>query len=345
MASQNTVLEIKTGRVTYRLPASQINIDALLVQFVGQVELEGIDVNIKISEPDEDTVDIIEDSAEKNNYQIIVKPIEFEITCSRGKKTIEVSKFNAYVERLIAITEDVDQSKITTAVVVNPDGTFSQVPTAIVMIDGKYYAKINSLTNSVYAVIYSPTTYKDTEGHWAEKDINDMASRLIISGVGNDLFRPERSITRAEFAAVMVRALGLRPERYNNNFSDVKAGEWHSGYISTASHYGLVSGYNDGTFRPEGKITRQEAMAILARAMDITKLEEGLEKDSSAILAAFSDNAHVSDWAKDTVSKCVKTGIVTGRNDGRIAPLGNITRAEAAIVVRRLLTKSGLINE
>ena len=63
----------------------------------------------------------------------------------------------------------------------------------------------------MYSVIYSHRTFNDVENHWAQKDILDMASRLIISGAGNDLFEPERSITRAEFAAVMVRALGLGP--------------------------------------------------------------------------------------------------------------------------------------
>jgi hypothetical protein len=345
MASKDAVLEIKTGQVTYTLPASQINIDAVSEQIGKQVELKDIAVSIKISEPAEDTVKIALDTANKNNYQIIVKPIEFEITCSSGSKTVEVTKFNAYVERMIAIPEGVDLSKITTGVVLNPDGTFSHVPTAIIMIDAKYYAKINSLTNSTYSIIYSPKTFKDIEGHWAEKDINDMASRLIISGAGNDLFEPERSITRAEFSAVMVRALGLRPEVYKNNYFDVKEGEWYSEYISTASYYGLVSGYDDGTFKPDGNINRQEAMAILARAMGATKLGEELEIDASSILAAFNDNADVSGWAKDSVSKCVKTGVVTGRDNGRIAPLDNITRAETTIMVRRLLLNSDLINK
>jgi hypothetical protein len=345
MASKDAVLEIKTGQITYTLPASQINIDAVSEQIGKQVELKDIAVSVKISEPATDTVKIVEDTADKNNYQIIVKPIEFEITCSSGSKTVEVSKFNAYVERMIAIPEGVDPSKITTGVILNSDGTFSHVPTVITMIDGKYYAKINSLTNSAYLLIYSPKTFRDVENHWAQKDIYDMASRLIISGVGNDLFEPERNITRAEFSAVMLRALGLRAEEYKNNFFDVKAGEWYREYISTSSYYGLVRGYDDGTFKPDGNITRQEAMAILARAMGATKLGEELEIDVSDILAAFDDNADVSDWAKDSVSKCVKTGVVTGRDNGRIAPLDNITRAETTIMVRRLLLHSGLINK
>jgi hypothetical protein len=341
MASEDAVLEIKTGQVTYTLPAAQINIDAVLEQ-IGK-QLKDIAVSVKISGPAAETVKTVEDTANKNNYQIIAGPIEFEITCSYGSKTVEVSKFNAYVERLIALPEGVNPSGITTGVVLNPDGTFSHVPTAATMIDGKYYAKINSLTSSTYTVIYSPKTFKDVENHWAQKDINDMASRLIISGVGVELFEPERSITRAEFAAVMVRALGLGPEEYKNNYADVKAGEWYSKYISTAAHYGLVSGYDDGTFKPEEKITRQEAMAILTRAMGVTRLGEELEVEARDILAAFSDDGDVSGWAEDSVAKCVKTGIVTGKDNGRIAPLDNITRAEAASMARRLLINSDLI--
>ncbi|MDD4834541.1 MAG: S-layer homology domain-containing protein [Lutispora sp.] len=345
MERKDAVLEIKTSRATYTLPTTQINIDVVSGQFGKEVELKDIAVSVKISEPAEDTVKIVKDTADKNNYQIIVEPIEFEITCSSGSKTVEVSKFSAYVERMIAIPEGVDPSKITTGVVLNPDGTFSHAPTAIIMIDGKYYAKINSLTNSVYSVIYSPKTFKDVEKHWAKEAVNDMGSRLVISGTGKDNFEPDRNITRAEFAAVMVRALGIRPEVYKNNYFDVKAGELYSEYISTSSYHGLVRGYDDGTFKPDGNITRQEAMTILTRAMDITKLGENLNIDEGDILEVFSDNADVSDWAEDFVSKCIKTGVVTSKGDGRIAPLDNITRAEAAIMVRRLLSKSGLINE
>ena len=344
MKSKDAVLEIKTGQVTYTLPAAQINIDALSEQLGQQVELKDIAISVKISAPAENTVKIVEDTADKNNYQIMVRPIEFEITCSGGDKTVEISRFNAYVERLIAIPEGVDPLRVTTGVILNDDGTFSPVPTAIIIIDGKCYAKINSLGNSIYTVINSPKTFKDIVGHWAEKDVNNMASRLIISGVGEGLFEPERHITRAEFSAVMVRALGLRPEEYRENFSDVKTGNWYTEDITTVSHYNLVKGYDDGTFKPDTNITRQEAMAILARAMIITRLEKELGKDAGEILAVFNDSADVSGWAEDSVSKCIKTGVVAGKDNNRISPRDNITRAETVIMVHRLLFNSDLIN-
>lgn len=157
-------------------------------------------MSVRVSEPPEDTVRIVEDTANKNSYQIVVKPVQLEITCTSGDKTVEVSKFNGYVERMIAIPEGVDPSKITTGIVLNDDGTFSHVPTTIVIVDGKYYAKLNSLTNSTYSVIWNEKAFSDVRNHWAEEAVNDMGSRLVINGLTDELFAPDREITRAEFA-------------------------------------------------------------------------------------------------------------------------------------------------
>ncbi len=345
MASKDAVLEIKTGQVTYTLPASQINIDAVSGQFGKQVELKDIEVSVKISEPAADTVKIVEDTADKNNYQIIVKPIEFEITCSSGSKTVEVSKFSAYVERMIAIPEGVDPSKITTGVILNSDGTFSHVPTVITMIDGKYYAKINSLTNSAYLLIYSPKTFQDVGKHWAEKDVNDMASRLVVSGVGDDKFEPDRDITRAEFAAIVVRALGLMsPGTGKDAFIDVMKKNWYYDAVSIAYEYGITSGYENGKFWPDDKITREQAMTMIARAMKITGSKVELaDGEADKLLTSFTDAYSAAEYAKANIASCVKAGIVSGRSGKLIAPKDNITRAEVAVIVQRLLQNSNLI--
>jgi len=345
MESKDAVLEIKTGQVTYTLPASQINIDAVSGQFGKQVELKDITVSVKISEPAADTVKIVEDTANKNNYQIIVKPIEFEITCSSGSKTVEVSRFNAYVERMIAIPEGVDPSKITTGVILNSDGTFSHVPTVITMIDGKYYAKINSLTNSTYSVIYSPKTFKDIGKHWAEKNVNDMASRLVVSGIGDDKFEPDRDITRAEFTAIVVRALGLMSSGTGKDaFIDVMKKNWYYDAVSIAYEYGITSGYENGKFWPDDKITREQAMTMIARAMKITGSKVELaDGEADKLLTSFADAYSAAEYAKANIASCVKAGIVSGRSGKLIAPKDNITRAEVAVIVQRLLQNSNLI--
>ncbi len=345
MEMKEAVIEIKTGNAAYTLPASEINIDSFSEQIEHQVELRDISVYIEISKPPEDAAKIIEDAANENSYKIVAPPIEFKITCISGSQTVQVSKFNAYVERMLAIPDGIDPSKITTGVVNNPDGTFSHVPTTIVVIDGKYYAKINSLTNSIYSVIYSPAEYKDVIGHWAMEAINDMGSRLVISGTGNDRFEPDRDITRAEFTAIIVKGLGLfRPKTGKDLFEDVTKGAWYYDVVSIAYEYELISGYGDGKFGPMDKITREQAMTIVERAMDITELEldfADIEKEKA--LVVFSDLGQLSEWSENGITKCVKAGIIKGKNEKILAPKNGVTRAEAAVIIRRLLQKSELI--
>ena len=156
-----------------------------------QGALTDIKVKVNIADSAPNTVKIVEDTASKNNYQLVVKPIDFEIRATTGEKTVDVSRFNAYVERMVAI----------------PDGTFTHVPTTIIVIGGKYYARINSLTNSTYSVVYAPKTFADVEKHWSKDAVNNMASRLVIKGKSDTTFAPNDQITRAETAAMVERLL------------------------------------------------------------------------------------------------------------------------------------------
>lgn len=343
MEQKDALLEVKTNKVTYTIPAAQINVDGVSAQLGEQVELKDIKVKVRISESAEETVRAVEDIAKKGNYQLVIKPIEFEIECTSGNKTIQVSKFNNYVERMVAVPEGADPNRITTGVVVNPDGTFSHVPTSIIKVKGKYYAKINSLTNSTYATIWNLKEFSDVKDHWSKEAVNDMGTRLVISGYDDDTFKPDRDITRAEFAATVVTALGLRDSKTNITFSDVKDHSWYYEKVKLAFEYGIVSGYNDGTFKPGKKITREEAMAMIAKAMEIAKLDTDVKIDEvNEALGKFADANQISGWAERFSAACVDKGIVTGY-DGNLAPQDNITRAETAVMVRNVLKKAELI--
>jgi hypothetical protein len=172
-----------------------------------------------------------------------------------------------------------------------------------------------------------------------------MASRLIIGGETDGSFSPDNDITRAEFASIVVRALGLmRPGTGKDVFNDVMREDLFYDAISIAYEYGITSGYGNGRFGPEDTITREQAMTIITKAMKITKLpielESGQEKQ---ILDDFGDTVLASDWSKSSIASCIKTELVYGINGKLIAPMNNITRAEAAVIVRRLLQKSKLI--
>lgn len=225
-----------------------------------------------------------------------------------------------------------------------PDGSVRHVPTQIVMINGVYYAQMKSLTNSTYATVWNPLEFKDMANHWAQDAANNMGSRMVVHGTGGGQFSPDRDITRAEFAATIVRGLGLKLESGESSFTDVQQSDWYHSAVQTAYAYRLIDGFGDGTFRPGEKITREQAMVIVARAMEITGLEIQLAGyDGGDLLSSFVDAAQVSEWAKHDVTKSLQAKMVSGRSHNEIAPSAFVTRAEVAAMIERLLKESELI--
>ena len=344
MEDKEARLEIETPAATYLLPAVQIDIDTVSEQLGTQVDLKDIDVQLEIIRSPEETARAVEDSARENAFAITVPPVEFSISCTYNNKTVAVERFKGYVERMIAIPEEVDHGRITTGVIVDADGIIRHVPTKVIVKDGSYYAKINSLTNSIYSVIWNPVVFKDAEGHWARDAVNDMGSRLIINGVNGHNIEPDRDITRAEFSSILVRALGLNPGTGSTAFSDVNASEEYSGYIETALKYKLISGFSADKFGPNEKVTREQALSMVSRAMSITGSEpEITANDAVKILSWYEDASQASSYSKSDIAVCIQAGIVNGKPGSILDPKGNITRAEAAVIIRRLLQKSNLI--
>jgi len=344
MENKQAIVAIKTSEATYTIPAQQIQIGDIADKLGKSIALQDIKVQIEIAAPTADTSKIVENAAVKGTFTIMVPPLDFTIRAIYGNTSVEVSKFNAYVERTIAIPAGVDPNKITTGVVVDPDGTVRHVPTKITVIDGQYYAQINSLTNSTYSVVWHPLEFLDVANHWAKAAVNDMGSRMVIDGTGGNLFSPDRDITRAEFAAIVVRGLGLKLEKGPTAFSDVTTSDWFSSAINTAYAYQLIGGFEDGTFRPNDKITREQAMTILARAMTITGLKAKLSAQSEeTTLRPYEDATNVSGWALSSVADSVQAGLVSGRSAAKLAPKAHITRAEVATTIQRLLQTSDLI--
>ncbi len=344
MADREASLVIRAGSSTYTLPAVELDIEAIATQFGENVPLSAITVSVGISQPSDEMATVIRSAARDGGFTLVIPGVEFTVTCRYGGRTVEVGSFKAFVERTVAIPDGVDPSKITTGIVVEPDGTVRHVPTRITRIDGKYYAVIHSLTNSVYAVVWNPVEFADVTEHWAKDAINDMGSRMVVNGIDNSHFEPDRNMTRAEFAAIIVRALGLKPIDGANVFTDVADSQWYCGYIETAAAYGIITGYDDKTFGPSDLITREQAMTMISRAMQLTGLGADQSSDEmAALLAAFSDDASVSSYAKAGIAACLKTGIVSGTIEGTLAPKDTVTRAEVAVMVQRLLQKAGLI--
>jgi len=289
---------------------------------------------------------IVETALNREGLAQVVPPLNFKVSVEYDGRTIELLRFNAYVKRSIAIPEGIDPDRVTTGVVVARDGTVRHVPTQITEVGDTHYAIIHSLTNSTYSVVWNPLKFVDVENHWAKDAVNDMGSRMIVNGIGKGMYNPDQDITRAEFAAIIVRGLGLRLTQGDSIFTDINTTDWYLSAVQTAFEYGLINGFEDGTFRPNDKITREQAMLIVSKAMKWTGLKDSAANPSVAdVIHAFSDANTVSKWALPGVADSVSLGIVSGRTNKLLAPQANITRAEIATIVQRLLQESDLINK
>ena len=148
-----------------------------------------------------------------------------------------------------------------------------------------------------------------------------------------------RYITRAEFAAIIVRALGL-PAKGKSAFSDVPKDAWYSEAVDAAAKYRIVSGRGNNGFDPMDKITREEAMQIIFNASKLIPFN-GVEETVN--IEAFSDYNAKSQWAAEAVDFNLINGLIVGSN-GKINPKANITRGEAVAVILRLLQKANLVD-
>ncbi|MCR4429638.1 MAG: InlB B-repeat-containing protein [Tepidanaerobacteraceae bacterium] len=339
-------LSIDTGEIRYIIPAEEINIvNAAKALQTEKERLNDVEIEIRINKIEEAEANEIAERAKLNNCEVIVKPVDFSVTVktkTQGKeKEYEITRFKRYVQREILLPEGVSPDRITTGAVRNADGTFAHIPTQVLEREGRYYAKLNSLMNSTYVILWNPVEVKAVDSHWSKAAVNDMAARLIVKNPED--FAPDKPITRGEFAEYITKALGIYRTGVAGGqlFADVPENDELADAIAIASEFGIIKGYTDGRFRPQALIAREEAMVMFARAMDIVELQE---KDSSRI-RKYEDKEQVSAWAYDAVKKALGSSVFNGRSTDTIAPRGAFTCAEAATAVRNLLIEAGLINK
>lgn len=215
---------------------------------------------------------------------------------------------------------------------------------------GSYDAAAGTITFetgrlSKYAVMETVpvAVFADIQNHWAEKDIELMADLGIARGEAPGKFNPDGRVTRAEFATFLIRSLGLEETKAEpGHFKDVPGGSWYYGAVETAFVNGLVVGYGDGTFRPNQSIAREEIAAMAVRALAACGKPVAVA-DAAGVLARFVDAGDISSWAREAAAQAACTDIVLGREGGRFAPKENATRAEAAVMLKRMLVVLGRI--
>ncbi|RED32218.1 S-layer family protein [Paenibacillus sp. VMFN-D1] len=183
-------------------------------------------------------------------------------------------------------------------------------------------------------VISDPAEFADISGHWAEASIKQAASTGIVTGYPDGTFKPGKTVTRAEFAVMLVNTLGIKKPGAELTFIDsASIGAWAKNAVAQVVQLGMMKGYENGTFRPNAEITRAEI------AVTITNAVGQISKDTPE--AGFADDSEIPDWAKGSAEFLKQTGIMLGKDGNRFAPQDAATRAEAVTVLLNMFALRG----
>ncbi|MEL7564905.1 MAG: S-layer homology domain-containing protein [Dehalobacterium sp.] len=233
----------------------------------------------------------------------------------------------------VPLTEDIDVNKLSPAWYNEETKTWVTIPAVIDLKTGLVVFQTDHFTK--FTVIQYPErkTFSDVGENmaWAKDAVEILAGKGFINGTGSG-FEPKRSISRAEFVKIIVTALERETNQYQEGlFADVKAGDWFAGYVMTAYQEQIITGDQDGKFRPGDSISRNEVASVLFR------LQEAVPVDAPNTSLTFKDTDKIPSWAATGIKYANQYSLMTGYADGTFKGSNSLTRAEAAVIIYRYL--------
>ncbi|WP_159886448.1 S-layer homology domain-containing protein [Paenibacillus puerhi] len=334
---------IQTGGASYELPVQALDIAKLAAQL--GVKQQDVKITVHIGKPSATDLQGISKEAERSGASMIGEALDFHVTAEGGGSSLAVGDFGGiYVTRTILLPGQLDPSTATGVLYDPATGELSFVPTRFQAMDGgRTRALLKRQGNSTYAVIRHTKSFDDLAGHWAKDEIALLASKLIVDGRTEHNFVPQGDVTRAEFATLLVKGLGLQPQ-VSSLFRDVSVSDWYAPYVGAAAGAGLVEGLEPGAFKPDDRITREQMATMLIRALKIVGTTVTASPTDAAQTDRFADHAIISSWAREGVTQALKAGLMNGKSAEAFEPSAPANRAEAAVVLKRLLQYAELID-
>ncbi|WP_165452215.1 lamin tail domain-containing protein [Paenibacillus thalictri] len=330
----NRGIAIYKNGVSFHLPLAALGLQAKAAEL--GVALDKMNIRIMISSVPDQQQEKTRNAASQSDAVLLTDAFSFTVYAEAGGKMIEINDFGGYKVTRTLMLQGLAHTGTVTGTYVSPDGGLHFVPsTQREEADGNTYVTMTNTHNSMYAAVSSTKTYDDIEEHWSQGVVEQLAALQVLNGLAKQTFSPDASITRAEFAAVLVNALGLSgiaPDE-ESAFQDVRADQWYASSVQTAAEKGFVMGYDGSTFKPDALVTREEMASMIVRAIRIAG--HGGELSEAAL--SFSDKDRISEWARISVAEAVQAGIIEGMTEDTFVPADNATRAQAAAMVKRMM--------
>lgn len=272
---------------------------------------------------------------------VIGTPVAFEAswTTATGSTYLNIPS-NTFIKRSFTVPGKIEPK--TAGVLFEENGLVTPVASVFTpQADGTTLVTVNRPGFSTYAAVSKPAAaFTDIAASKSAAAIQALANKLIIQGTSATTFSPKSNLTRAEFTALLTRALGLRTD-VKVTFTDVSSTAWYAQDVAAASKAGLILGIGNGKFAPTQNVTRQELTVILDRALKLTGTEL---KSANPSFTTYTDSAKVAPYAKDSLQTLSAAGIIGSDQGTSFNPTAPATRETAAAALFELLSKIGLID-
>jgi len=282
----------------------------------------------------------------------VTVPIDYKMSFIQKDGSAHLLKpFNAYSQYFLTVPSAFGRVSFSelAGVMVDPvTGKFIPAPAVFAKDSSRnVQARIYGKNNAVYTVVVNRKAFGDTQSSYAKEAIATLSSKYVLNGYADGSFRPANPVTRAEFIAMLTRALGIvSGGNGQSGFTDVKGSDWFAPSIQAAAEAHLISGYSDGSFKPNAEISRMEMLQMIYNAMRSSGMWKNAlsEAETGGILTHYTDHAQIPDWAEEAMAAAIKSGITNGLADGRLAPDSPADRAQSASFLYRMLKALQLIN-
>ena len=258
----------------------------------------------------------------------------YSVTADKAEHgTVSISPKSAAKGATVTVTVKPDEGyELDTLTVTDKDGK----AVAVTGKDGKYIFTMPASKVTVKAAFKEaekPVTmsFVDVaEGAWYYDSVKYVFDNSMMVGTSDTTFSPSATTTRGMIVTILYRLEGEPTVSGKSSFDDVVSGRWYANAVQWAAENKIVGGYGDGTFGPEDPISREQMAAILYRYAAF----KGYDMTKTADLSKFTDSDKISDWAKFALSWANAEGLINGKGNGILDPLGKATRAEVATILR-----------
>ncbi|WP_025845415.1 S8 family serine peptidase [Paenibacillus ehimensis] len=274
--------------------------------------------------------------------KVLGTPVSFAVSVVNGSDSQPLSVSNRdFLKSSFIVGGTADSNAL--GVLYTDNGKVYAVPANVaVNKDGTRTVTVNRPGISTYAAATRTISFTDIDASWAQSHIQALANKLLLNGTSASAFSPKEQVTRAQFSAMLVRALGLQAGA-KAPFQDVSPSDWFADDIAAAYEAGLVNGVEEGRFDPHASISRQDLAVMLSRASSLIQITP----KSNPSRKPYADASEFAEYAKNSIDAVTKSGLMSGDEiDGtpHFHPADPTTREAAATVLYNLLQNGSLIN-